>query len=172
VRAQIMAGDMSAPYVAWLGGVQSGDVRDATREPPVPPGLRDLDPPTAALAELMRIDTDLLAAAAEGSRPIAHGAKQLRAWIKGLSAAEKDRWLLRALDDSDLALGAELRAAFRGTYSNAEAQTRRTAGDLRARADELRARHRTPRASVTSSAHTKLARARARARKRRARDRR
>jgi hypothetical protein len=123
----------------------------------------------------MRIDADLLAAAAEGSRPIAHGAKRLRAWIKGLSAAEKDRWLLRALDDSDPALGAELRAAFRRTQSDAQSQTRRTAGDLRARADELRAKHRAAEASAKGRERTKAARARASAPdggKRRGRDRR
>lgn len=138
LRAQILAGDMSAPYVAWLAGVQGGDVRDAVREPPVPPNLADLTPPTAALVELMRIDPDLLAAAAEGSRSIARGSKQLRAWIKRLSAAEKNRWLQRALDDSEPALGAELRAAFQKQHAAETSMTGRTAGELRARANELR----------------------------------
>ena len=52
--------------------------------------------------------------------------------------AEKDRWLLHAVDHPEAALGIELHAAFRKGCSNGISQQRRTAGELLARAAELR----------------------------------
>ena len=51
-------------YLAWLLSVQSGEVADDETEPGVPAGLRDLSAPLRAAVDFLRIDQDLLAAAA------------------------------------------------------------------------------------------------------------
>lgn len=76
VRVALLGGDMRVPYLAWLLAVQGGGVADDVREPPVPPGLDMLPAPLAALVEFLRIDLDLLAAAAAGGE---RTAGQLRA---------------------------------------------------------------------------------------------
>jgi hypothetical protein len=138
LRTQLLGGDLSAAYVAWLSGVQSGDVRAGTREPPVPSGLANPAAPIAALAELLRVDRDLIAAAAEASVAPVGETKHLRAWIKTRPVATKDRWLLRAADHPEAAFGAELRAHFRKARPGRSPTVGRTAAELLARAEELR----------------------------------
>lgn len=142
LRAQVLQGDLGAAYIAWLSGVQSGEVDEDVREPPVPPGLGELAAPVASLAELLRVDRDLLAAAAEASPAPVVSSKHLRAWVTALSGAEKERWLLHAIEHPDAALGAELGAAFRKTRTNGTSPARRTARELLVRADQLRDRAR------------------------------
>jgi hypothetical protein len=139
LRAQLLQGDRRLAYVAWLGNVQAGGAKGGEREPPVPPGLGALPAPLASLVEFLRVDPDLLAAASEASGAEASDTKALRAWVKALSGAEKDRWLLRAADHPDAPLGAELLATFRRTRAPAEQARSRTVAQLRARAEALRA---------------------------------
>jgi len=160
LRAQLLGGDLSAAYVAWLSSVQSGDVRAGTREPAVPPGLANPAAPIAALAELLRVDRDLLAAAAEASTTPLGDTRDLRAWIKARSVAEKERWLLRAADRPETSLGVELLAAFRKARPNKSSAPRRTVGELLARAEELcEARHA---AEKVANEHAQVVAARAR----------
>lgn len=161
LRAQILQGDLSAVYIAWLGGVQSGEVDVDVREPPVPPDLEDLAAPVASLAELLRVDGDLIAAASEVSAAPADDARALRAWVKALATAEKERWLLRAIENPELALGAELRASFRRGRPNRRSVTQRTAGDLLARAEALREARLATEAAAKERARAAAARARA-----------
>jgi hypothetical protein len=137
LRARILQGDSSAAYVAWLSSVQGGDVDDDVREPAVPSGLAKLAAPIATLVELLRVDGDLVAAAAEASTTPTGDTKDLHAWVKARSIAEKDRWLLRAVDHPETPLCFELRAAFQKGRSNGILQPRRTAGELLARAEQL-----------------------------------
>ncbi|HVJ95129.1 MAG TPA: hypothetical protein VM580_35370 [Labilithrix sp.] len=160
LRAQLLQGDLRVPYVAWLSSVQSGDVNENDCEPPVPPGLSDPAAPIVSLAEFLRIDCDLMAAAAEASRAPEGNSKELRAWAKALPAAEKDRWLLRAVDNPDAALGAELHAAFRKGRSSGSSEVRRTVGALLARANELRERREATGAVKRARARAVAARAR------------
>ena len=67
LRAELMRGDLRVAYLAWLLAVQSGDVREKTVEPEVPPGLSELTGPQQAMVEVLRIDVDLISAAADGS---------------------------------------------------------------------------------------------------------
>jgi hypothetical protein len=138
LRAQLFSGDLSAAYLAWLGGVQSGDVRAGTHEPAVPPGLANPTAPIAALAELLRVDRDLIAAAAEASAGPVGDTKDLRAWIKTRPVPTKDRWLLRAAAHPEAAFGAELRADFRRARPAKSPTAGRPAAELLARAEELR----------------------------------
>jgi hypothetical protein len=137
LRTQLLQGDRRLAYVAWLGNVQAGAAKGGEREPPVPLGLGALPAPLASLVEFLRIDPDLLAAASEASGAEASDAKALRAWVKALPEAEKDRWLLRAADRPEAPLGGELLATFRRTQAPAERARPRTVAQLRARAEAL-----------------------------------
>jgi hypothetical protein len=138
LRADLLGGDYRAAYLAWLVAVQTGEVDDDIDEPLLPLGLADPHAPLAALAGFLRLDPYLLAAAAEASRAGTTDTNRLRAWVRTLLAAEQQRWLLRAVDEPDRRLGADLRAEFRRTHAAAPPAKPRTVGYLLARADELR----------------------------------
>jgi hypothetical protein len=77
LRKDLMAGDLRALYLGWLSAVQDGQVADATREPPVPPGLDALTPPLEMLARVLRLDQHLLAVVA-GASATTRSAKDLK----------------------------------------------------------------------------------------------
>ncbi len=81
--ADLAGGDCRMLYLAWLLCVQAGELDDETAEPPVPPGLGALTAPLKAFAEFLRLDHDLLAAAAAGSP----------ARAEALSDADVARWV-------------------------------------------------------------------------------
>jgi len=137
LRAELLQGDMSAAYLAWLLAVQAEDVAQAAKEPPVPAGLREPNASLIALAEFLRIDRDLVAAAAEGSQDDSLNAEAMRSWIRSRPAAEKDRWLLKAVDDPSARIGTDLIAAFRRQQPMPPRKPR-TVSVLWARAEELR----------------------------------
>ncbi|MFC8847189.1 MULTISPECIES: hypothetical protein [unclassified Micromonospora] len=137
-RADLAAGDLRLLYLAWLLAVGRHEVDDDEPEPPVPPGLGTLSASLASLVEFLRIDTDLIAAAAEASAPLARAepaTAELRRWLRGLPTDEKDELLLRVARDGDVPVRAELRRRFRAAKSDgdpADAATgARTAGQLR-----------------------------------------
>ena len=113
IRSRLLQGDLRAAYIAWLCNVQAGELDEDQHEPPVPVGLSEAPAPLASLVKLLRVDPDLLAAAAESSDPVRVSSNEVHAWIKARPPAEKDRWLLRAVDRPESALGTELLAAFR-----------------------------------------------------------
>ncbi len=74
-RAELEFGDLRPLYLGWLAALGvSRDPRDAEPEddgwgePPVPPGLRDLTHTQRGLVDFLRLDPDLLAAAAQAGR--------------------------------------------------------------------------------------------------------
>jgi hypothetical protein len=163
LRAELLRGDRRVAYVAWLLAVQAGEVSSRTREPPVP---RDLDAesgPQAALAEFLRLDRDLLAAAAEGGDQEGDEADRFRAWVKSLPVQEQERWLLRAADNPDLPVGSELLGEFRRAHPPVTGRQRRTVTHLQARAEELRAARR--RAAAERAAQARAAAAAARSKR-------
>src|ERR671911_361094 len=159
LRAELLRGDRRVAYLAWLLAVQAGEVSSRTLEPPVP---RDLDAesgPQAALAEFLRLDRDLLAAAAEGGDQEDDDADRFRAWVKSLPVQEWERWLLRAADNPDLPVGSELLGEFHRAHPPVT-RGRRTVARLQARAEELRAARR--RAAAERAAQARVAAAAAR----------
>ena len=140
LRAELMRGDLRVAYLAWLLAVQSGGVREKGLEPEVPPGLSDLTAPQDALVEFLRIDEDLILAAAEGSDESSDDRTALTAWTLALSPRAKDEWLRRAVDDPDLALGGEMLRAFRANAKPARVTGRRTVAQLLAAAERHRER--------------------------------
>jgi len=138
VRAEIVQGDLRAAYLAWLVAVQAEDVRDSALEPLVPDGLSTLSAAQRALVDFLRIDGDLLDAAAAASGASTGDAKELRAWVAQLSPEAKDRWLARAVAEPELALGGELLRAFRRENEVGPGAERRTVRELRAAAEVRR----------------------------------
>ncbi|MFP2897855.1 hypothetical protein [Corallococcus sp. 4LFB] len=96
----------------------------------MPAGLATLTAAQLAMVEFLRIDVDLLAAAARESAEPDEGDDAFRRWVTRLPPAHKDQWLLRAVDDPDLALGGELLRTFRAAQGPGAASARRTAREL------------------------------------------
>ena len=67
LRAELMRGDLRPAYLAWLLAVEADDIADDAKEPPVPAGLAELTAAQEAMIDFLRIDVDLVAAAASGS---------------------------------------------------------------------------------------------------------
>jgi hypothetical protein len=137
LRAQLLQGDMSVAYLAWLLAVQAEEVSESTREPPVPAGLREPSAPLAAMIEFLRIDPDLVAAAAEGGDEAGLDPAAVRTWVTSLPLREKDRWLSKAIGEPNFPIGTDLLAAFRRQASSRPARGR-TVAELLVRAEELR----------------------------------
>ena len=107
LRASLRSGDYRCLYLGWLLGVEQGDVDDDTLEPPVPPGLKDLDGSLQALADFLRISPDLIVAAAEtspGRRLTSVPREHITEQIAKLPAAEKDDFLVRLMETEDTSL--------------------------------------------------------------------
>jgi len=136
VRTELARGDLRALYVGWLLRVQSGELDDEDPEPPVPPGLGQLSAPLENLAEFLRIDGDLLLAAAEASPPIGDAGidrDEVRAWVGKLVTREKDELITGLVVDADHAQIAELLQRFlkeRAAADGGPATTGRTVGQL------------------------------------------
>ncbi|MEU7757619.1 hypothetical protein [Micromonospora aurantiaca (nom. illeg.)] len=144
VRASLAAGDLRLLYLAWLRCVQSAEIADDEPEPPVPARLGTLDASLTAVAEFLRIDPDLIAAAAAGSAPATSGeptAAQLRTWVVGLSARDKDAILTDLITGGDSQLRNRLLRRYRDAHrtDTPTPAAARTAGELLATAAELRA---------------------------------
>jgi len=142
LRDALGAGDLRCLYLAWLVDVQLGCVDEEEEEPPVPPGLSELDAAHEAFVEFMQVDRDLLAVAAEASSALAPAGPSrdaTLAWLAALGSADKDRWLLQVLEGDGARLRWALRKRLRdelGTTTREEGE-RRTGGDLVERADTL-----------------------------------
>jgi hypothetical protein len=137
LRADLLAGDHRAAYLAWLLAVQTGEVDEATPEPPVPAGLTAGAAGLAALAEFLRLDRDLLTVATTASPAATDDTGRFTDWVRGLPASEQQRWLLRAAADPDLRIGAALLAEFRHAHPPATGRSQRTVAELLAAADAL-----------------------------------
>lgn len=114
VRAELAGGDWRALYIAWLGCAQAGELDDEDLEPRCPPGLGTLSPALEAFATFLRIDEDLLEAAATGSAALGgtdDGA--LEAWVAALPEAEKSALLVRLIGGTEAHLRGELARRFR-----------------------------------------------------------
>ncbi len=143
IRADLMAGDYRALYLGWLAAVQSEEIEDDTPEPPIPPGLGDFNTSLDRLADFLRLDRDLIAAAAEFSPPKATSSlsrPEISQWIQHLSTQEKEAILLRMIERDDPHLGVELRQRVRLEREGQVISPKgpqRTAGEIRARAEIL-----------------------------------
>ena len=142
VRDELICGDLRALYLGWLLGVERGEFSDRYKEPEVPPGLASLSPALKRLADFLRLDVDLLAAAAESSAPLEQSEPDRKAWsswIATLKEGEKNGLLLRMME-GDRQVGLELKARFArqsSTDGKSKSKPRRTVGKLHRLATEL-----------------------------------
>src|SRR5947209_8391266 len=127
-RTELATGDLRPLYLAWLAayGAWERDEdavdrdEDHELEPPVPPGLTTLTAAQQALADFLRLDNELLAIAAQTSSPldeIANDPGQLAAWVANLPHAEKNRLLLRVVDDHAATVRMEMLRRFRHEHT-------------------------------------------------------
>jgi hypothetical protein len=139
LRTDIASGDERTLYLAWLLGVQQGEIDDGTAEPARPDGLDTPSPALESFIDIMGLDRDLLAAVAEG-RPqtsVVPPAKEIDRWIAALDEQEKVALLTRVAR-GETVVGAELVRRFRRRgVMRGNAPPLRTAAALRARAEEL-----------------------------------
>ncbi|MGH3303190.1 MAG: hypothetical protein ACRDOK_16220, partial [Streptosporangiaceae bacterium] len=154
VRSELAAGDLRGLYLAWLPAYGAwerdegafGDDDEEVREPPVPAGLGSLTAPQRALADFLRLDPDLLAAAAHGSPELPEMKEdpgEMAAHIAGLPGAEKDRLLMLVARDRAARARMELLRGVRGDPDQERsARPRRTVAELLDTAAELRAERR------------------------------
>jgi hypothetical protein len=99
LRAELLRGDLRTAYLAWLLAVQDRRVAEEAMEPSVPHGIGSPSAPLQALAGFLRLDGDLLAAAAEADTDPGRAtdeASRFRTWVEDLPVREQQRWLLRA----------------------------------------------------------------------------
>jgi hypothetical protein len=142
LRAELLRGDRRVAYLAWLLAAQAGELDPDTPEPRVPHGLDAPSASLAALTSFLRVDPDLLAAAAEAGVEDAEELDRFRSWVERLPAREQQRWLLRAVDDLDLAVGSALLGEFRRVHPPLAAEQGRTVEQLLARAEKRRTERR------------------------------
>ncbi|MFE2540892.1 hypothetical protein [Actinacidiphila glaucinigra] len=171
LRAELAAGDLRPLYLAWLAGLTAWELAEDDEEnyarevePPVPAGLASLTGAQRALVDFLGVDADLLAAAAEGSRPATADTvdhKALAAFIAGLPAADKDALLVEAALGT-ASPGPRLLARYRAAATvpgPRDEAGRRTAAELL----DAAYRRRTGRRQQEQEARTAAEQARARA---------
>ena len=135
LRADIATGDLRILYLGWLLCAQAGELDDAEEEPPCPPGLGRLSAALEAFVTFMRIDRDLLEAAAAGSLEAEETlpAEDVERWVSALQEAEKRALLVRLIRGDEPHLRAELVRRFRNSRAASPSDTtagRRTVGEL------------------------------------------
>jgi hypothetical protein len=138
-RAELAGGDRRLLYLAWLLCGQNRELDDDEPEPPVPAGLAKLSGPLRALADFLRLDSDLLDVAAAASRPLTEQeppTAALRRWVKTLPVADKDEAVLRVLRGEAGLLRSELLGRFHGVAEEEWPGVARSAGDLLAAAED------------------------------------
>jgi hypothetical protein len=166
LRGDIAGGDERPLYVAWLLGVQRGEIDDETLEPTRPDGLGRLSPSLERFVEIVGVDRDLVAAAAEGGTrtPAAPAAHDVDRWLASLDRDEQMA-LLSRVARGDGSVGAEVLRRYR-THARPQSSglPLRTAGALRERAERIAktrreaARQREVRARAQRERQTRAAR--------------
>jgi hypothetical protein len=99
LRDELLRGDLRLLYLAWLRTAPhfaDYGVEEDPIEPPIPPGLDKLSESLQAFVELVELDPDLVAAAAQASdRQKSISQPSLDNWLEKLSADEKQEFLLK-----------------------------------------------------------------------------
>jgi hypothetical protein len=141
VRSELARGDLRALYLGWLLCAQNGCLDDEEIEPPVPAGLRKLSASLSSFAEFLRIDADLIdAAAATSPAPPEREPEpaEIQGWLASLPASEKDAILAQLMAGNGAVLGDELVQRVRREHETAR-EADRAAAERRTVAALLRA---------------------------------
>ena len=110
LRADIAGGDHRALYLAWLLCAQTRELDDDAASPPIPAGLDDLTGPLEALADFLRIDGNLITAAAARNPQLdaSPSESEVERWIAALPGDAKTEWLVRFAQGREPLLRTEL----------------------------------------------------------------
>ena len=179
VRSELAAGDLRPLYLAWLSGYgvwerdedAFGDEDEEEAEPPVPAGLGSLTAPQRALADFLRLDSDLLQVAAEASPglpAVKDDGRALARHIAKLPVSDKDRLLTLVAEDQAARARMELLRGFRGDPDDQrDSRPQRTVAELldTAAARRLRREQRAAAAAAAQRALREQERAAARQRR-------
>jgi hypothetical protein len=146
-RGELATGDPRLLYLGWLLKVQLGGLDDENMgdeaEPPVPAGLEKLSDSLASVAEFLKIDDDLIEAAAQASSPLVPVSDDgIADWVTALPASEKDKFLTMVAEGEGAQVEALLVRRFRRESRPAGAaavSAGRTASELLAGAEARRA---------------------------------
>jgi hypothetical protein len=148
LRSELASGDLRALYLGWLLCVQAGELDDDDEEPPCPPGLASPSAALAAFIAFMRVDRDLLEAAAAGSAAAVEEslpAADVERWVAAMPEAEKTALLTRLIGGEEPHLRAELIRHYRSarpTSPSTASAARRTVGELLDAAEQRAAERR------------------------------
>jgi hypothetical protein len=175
-RGELATGDLRLLYLGWLLKVQLGgldeDNEDLADEagPPVPAGLKELSDPLASVAQFLKIDNDLIEAAAEASAPLVSVSDDgIADWVTALPTSEKDKFLTMVAEGEGAQVEALLVRRFR-QESRPAATTAvsegRTARDLLDGAEARRAAREAAEARAREEARARRAAEQAAARER------
>jgi len=177
LRSDLIHGDLRCLYVGWLRAVQEEELDVDEIEPPLPPGLGQLNAQLENLVEFLDINGDLIASAAEKSpeRPAHELSKDdIAKWVRMLPSKEKNAVLRKLLERDEPHIAAELRKrAINDLYGNKvtgdgfRAGARRTVGQLVARAESIAEEKRRREAERQAREKAERERAQAEQRKRR-----
>ncbi len=140
LRSDLLSGDLRMLYLIWLIGVQDGSLREELAEPL--PGIAPLTGALNAFATLLRLDSDLVHAAAERSAEDEDTEISSELLHKALSAiSNKDKTdLLARFYNGDPHASVELRRQVREAASSKTSKKPaewRTVRELRERAVEV-----------------------------------
>jgi hypothetical protein len=99
LRDELLHGDLRLLYLVWLRTapyLAGYALEDDPVEPPIPPNLDKLSESLQTFVELVELDPDLVAGAAQASdRQKSIAEPPLENWLKELSADEKQEFLLK-----------------------------------------------------------------------------
>ncbi|MBI1881645.1 MAG: hypothetical protein HYR94_25995 [Chloroflexi bacterium] len=158
LRDDILRGDYRLLYLAWLKAITlEEEMLDEVKEPPLPPGLRQLSPGLQTFIELFELDEHLVAAAAEASgSPEAVNEADLRRAIGQLSPEQGEVWLLRlAQGEPQLSVAFNRELAKLSDRLQPGQPARRTLGDLQAVAERIQKDAQARRAAEAQARHLK-----------------
>ncbi len=143
LRYDLIGGDLRMLYIIWLVAVEDGSLREEVLEPL--PGLAPLSGALKNFAKFLRIDSDLIQAAAErnvGDDRIEESSDSVLKVLSEIPESKKTKFL-QLLYDGDPHASIELRAFVRKvtlSSSNKKPARRRSVLELRDRAEAIRIR--------------------------------
>jgi len=177
VRSELAAGDLRSLYLAWLSAYSAWERDEGVfsdedeAEPPVPAGLGTLTAAQRALADFLRLDGDLLEAAAQASPALPEAEDDSRAlatYLAKLPVIDKHRLLMLVAEDQAARARMELLRGFRGEPDEQRrSRPRRTVAGLLDAAAALRMQREQQAAAVAAVQQALREQQRAAARQRR-----
>ena len=135
LRSDLLAGDTRLFYLLWLMAVEAEGIEPEETEPL--PGIGPMTAAMEAFVDFFAIDPDLAAAAAERTSIEPIGRNSAKAVIAAMAESERNDLLLRLFEGDPLA-ATDLMAKVRESLPRAALVQPRTAGELQARALDIR----------------------------------